>query len=243
MLQESIEKLDILGVEEYAVSTARIDPLQDGISAIELVRVSGSDLDVVNAARVSHGKVATELSERDKKLIKFLIEHHHTSPFEHNQLSFRIKAPIYVTRQWMRHRMNSYNEISYRYVKAPLEFYTPQQWRYQSAVNHQASEGAFDAPELTRAYTAGIEAATAAYNTLLEGGVCRELARGVLPLCTYTEFIYTCNLHAFMNFLKLRIKADAQFEIQRYAEGLLQLALPYFPVSLGEWQRLEGRSA
>ena len=119
------------------------DPLLDGISSVSLVRVSGSDLDIVNAARVSFGKVATTVSERDKNLIKYLIEHDHTSPFEHNQFSFRIKAPLFVTRQWMRHRMNSYNEISYRYVKAPLEFYIPPHWRHQDATNRQCSTGSF----------------------------------------------------------------------------------------------------
>jgi thymidylate synthase (FAD) len=86
-----------------------LDPLQDTISSVALVRISGSDLDVVNAARVSYGKEASALSERDIKLLNYLLEHGHTSPFEHNQLSFRIKCPIFVARQWMRHRMNSYN--------------------------------------------------------------------------------------------------------------------------------------
>ena len=99
----------------------KLDPLEDGISSLELVRHSGSDVDVVNAARVSFGKVVTQMNERDVKLVRYLMKHDHTSPFEHNQLSFRIKCPLYVARQWMRHRMNSYNEISYRYVKAPLE--------------------------------------------------------------------------------------------------------------------------
>src|SRR5438552_2363620 len=120
-----------------------IDPLLDGISSIELVRISGSDVDVVNAARVSYGKRVETISEKDKGLISFLLEHEHTSPFEHNQFSFRIKAPIFVVRQWMRHRMNSYNEISYRYVKAPLEFYIPPYFRYQDTKNKQASIGAF----------------------------------------------------------------------------------------------------
>lgn len=111
------------------LNTLILDPLNDTISSIELIRVSGSDIDVVNAARVSYGKVSTEISDRDRKLISFLLEHNHTSPFEHNQLSFRIKAPIFVVRQWMRHRMNSYNEISYRYVKSALEFYIPPKWR------------------------------------------------------------------------------------------------------------------
>src|SRR3990167_2059174 len=129
-----------------------IDPLEDGISSIELVRVSGSDLDIVNAARVSYGKVSTDVSDRDKKLIAFLMEHNHTSPFEHNQLSFRIKAPIFVGRQWMRHRMNSYNEISYRYVKSALEFYIPPKWRSQDPNNRQVSHGAFDNAGLVEKY-------------------------------------------------------------------------------------------
>src|SRR3990172_9234388 len=131
-IQNSLNSHDVL---EYSAPINNIDALGDGISSVELVRVSGSDLDVVNAARVSYGKTSTLVSDRDKKLIAFLMEHNHTSPFEHNQLSFRIKAPIFVARQWMRHRMNSYNEISYRYVQAPLEFYIPPKWPYQDTVN------------------------------------------------------------------------------------------------------------
>jgi len=214
-----------------------IDPLGDGISSVALVRASGSDLDVVNAARVSLGKVSNELNERDEKLISFLMEHDHTSPFEHNQLSFRIKAPMYVVRQWMRHRMNSYNEISYRYVKAPLEFYVPKKWRIQDIADKQASVGGFTNEELTEAYLKNIETAIAAYEKLLEAGVAREQARGCLPVSCYTEFIFTCNLHSLMHFMKLRIPKNAQWEIQVYARALLQLAEPHFPISLREWRR------
>jgi len=215
-----------------------IDPLRDGISSIELIRVSGSDVDIANAARVSYGKFVTQITERDAKLIKFLLEHNHTSPFEHNQLSFRVKAPIFVTRQWMRHRMNSYNEISYRYVKAPLEFYIPPHWRYQDTANKQASVGAFKNDQFLQGYTDSIKTSVQTYEHLLENGVCRELARGVLPLCTYTQFIYTCNLHSLMHFCKLRLHPGAQFEIRMFAQQILMLALPHFPVSLGEWKKI-----
>jgi thymidylate synthase (FAD) len=218
----------------------RLDPLEDGISSLELVRVSGSDLDVVNAARVSYGKVSTEISERDKTLIQYLMNHDHTSPFEHNQLSYRVKAPVYVIRQWMRHRMNSYNEISYRYVKAPLEFYTPGYWRNQDTKNKQGSIGAFKDEALTQTYTDALQATVKAYEELLAKGVCREQARGLLPVCTYTEIIYTCNLHSLMHFLKLRLSPDAQYEIRVYAQGLLKLALPHFPVSLEAWKKKYG---
>jgi len=217
-----------------------IDPLQDSISSVELIRSSGSDIDVVNAARVSYGKISTQVSERDHKLIAFLLEHNHTSPFEHNQLSFRIKAPIFVARQWMRHRMNSYNEISYRYVKSSLEFYIPPKWRSQDTKNKQASIGSFDNPEFTAKYKEAIAKSVETYEFLLENGIGREIARSVLPLCTYTEFIFTCNLHSLMHFLKLRLHAGAQYEIQMYAQGLLKIALPFFPISLGEWKRIHG---
>lgn len=216
----------------------KIDPLHDGISSVELIRTSGSDIDVVNAARVSYGKFVTQLSDRDAKLIRFLLEHKHTSPFEHNQLSFRIKAPIFVVRQWMRHRMNSYNEMSLRYVKAPLEFYVPPYWRYQDTQNKQASVGSFKDDALKKQYETIITNAVETYESMLSQGVCRELARGILPLCTYTEFIFTCNLHSLMHFLTLRLHAGAQYEIRQFALALLQLALPHFSISLGVWREL-----
>jgi thymidylate synthase (FAD) len=213
------------------------DPLADGISCVELIRVSGSDLDIVNAARVSYGKNSSKLSERDQALISYLIDHEHTSPFEHNQLSFRIKAPIYVVRQWMRHRMNSYNEISYRYVEAPLEFYMPAHWRYQDKTNRQCSTGAFHDEQSYEQYRKVLEVSAHAYQLLLQAGVAREQARGILPLCTYTEFIFTCNLHSLMHFLRLRLHAGAQYEIRQYALAMLELATPYFPVSLDVWRK------
>lgn len=216
----------------------RLDPLEDGTSSVSLIRASGSDVDVVNAARVSYGKIATEVTERDTKLLRFLIKHFHTSPFEHNQLSFRIKAPLFVARQWMRHRMHSYNEISYRYVKAPVEFYLPKKWRYQDEQNKQASVGAFENEKIYNTYKESVEQSYKTYEYLLEQGVCREMARATLPLCTYTEFIFTSNLHALMHFMKLRLGGGAQKEIRSYAAAMLALSLPHFPYSLGIWQEL-----
>jgi thymidylate synthase (FAD) len=228
--------------DQIVVDIPHSDPLGDGISSLELVRVSGSDVDVVNAARVSYGKQVTAVTDRDKGLISFLMEHKHTSPFEHNQLSFRIKAPVFVARQWMRHRMNSYNEISYRYVKAPLEFYTPPHWRYQDTKNKQASVGSYVDPETTQRYQEALALSVKTYEQLLESGVCRELARGILPLCTYTQFIFTCNLHSLMHFMQLRLHAGAQYEIRQYALGMLKMALPHFPLSLEAWKKTYGSS-
>ena len=226
--------------EETSDSTrTKRDPLGDGISSVELIRISGSDVDIANAARVSYGKRVDTVSERDVKLIRFLMRHSHSSPFEHNQLSFRIKCPLYIARQWMRHRMNSYNELSYRYVKAKDEFYTPKLWRNQDKTNKQASTGAFEKPEVFERYKKAIADAKAAYDFALEQGVCREQARGLLPLCTYTEFIFTCNLHSLMHFMRLRLGQGAQYEIQNYARAMLELALPHFPISLSAWKELQ----
>lgn len=214
-----------------------IDPLEDGISSIELIRVSGSDLDIANAARVSYGKVSYEISEKDINLINFLIEHDHTSPLEHNQLSFRVKCPIFVARQWMRHRMNSYNEISYRYAPAPVEFYIPKEWRFQHKINHQASEGSFQDEDLLKKYKDSIEIAHKTYEEMLAKGVCRELARGILPVSIYTQFIFTCNLHSLMHFLNLRLKSGAQKEIRVYANAMLELANEHFPAAINAWKK------
>lgn len=224
-------------IEQSNLEDKILDPLGDGMSSLELLRVSGSDLEIANAARVSYGKLSSTFTDRDKILINFLLEHEHTSPFEHNQLSFRVKCPIFVARQWMRHRMSSYNEISYRYVKSALEFYIPKNWRYQHAVNRQCSEGEFYDQEALELYKASLASAVQAYECLLEKGVAREIARGVLPVCTYTSFIYTVNLHSLMHFLKLRLPSDAQPEIRSYAQGLLELAMPHFPVSLDAWTK------
>ena len=224
-------------IEKKEIKSFVLDPLQDGISSVELLRVSGTDLDIANAARVSYGRVSHEISERDKTLITFLMDHEHTSPFEHNQLSFRIKAPIFVTRQWMRHRMNSYNEISYRYVTVNTEFYIPTTFRMQDAVNKQSSFGEFENQEMLNEYKKSLESAYETYTKMLAVGICREQARAVLPVATYTEFIYTCNLHSLMHFLKLRLSIGAQKEIQSYAQSLLALALPHFPIALEAWRK------
>lgn len=215
----------------------KLDPLEDGISSIELVRVSGSDLDIANAARVSYGRISHTVSDRDKNLIGFLMEHNHSSPFEHNQLSFRVKAPIFIARQWMRHRINSYNEISYRYVKVSTEFYIPKTFRLQDTQNKQSSHGSFENEDLKKEYVKALEQSYTAYTQLLEAGVCREQARALLPVATYTEFIFTCNLQSLMHFLKLRLGHGAQQEIRLYAQGLLKLAFPHFPIALSAWAK------
>ncbi len=222
------------------MNTFMVDPLEDGISCVEFIRAGGSDLDVINAARVSYGVRKEELDERDRKLIFYLIKHKHTSPFEHTQLVYRIKCPLYVARQWMRHRIGvSYNEISGRYTKIPTEFYVPSTWRIQDPVNKQGSIPAhLETDEVCRAaYKEVLAKAIETYELLLSQGVCRELARGVLPQCTYTEFIFTCNLISLFHFAQLRADSHAQWEIQQYAKALIEAAQIHFPVSVKSWQK------
>lgn len=239
IVEDSVNKSGIneIGAASETVVSKTLDPLGDKISSLELVRVSGTDIDIVNAARVSFGKQVTTLEPKDIKLINYLIQYNHTSPLEHNQLSFRVKTPIFVARQWMRHRMNSYNEISYRYVEVQDEFYIPAEWRFQDQNNRQASHGAFQDAELTAQYRTQVAASLKSYQDLLTAGVCREQARGILPVCIYTQFIFTCNLHSLTHFLKLRLSPGAQHEIKVYAKGMLELAEPYFPVALQAWRK------
>lgn len=210
----------------------QLDPLADGISSLELIRVSGSDLDVVNAARVSYGKISNDFTEKDANLVRYMLMHEHMSPFEHNQLSFRVKAPMFVARQWFRHRLNSFNEVSYRYVQAPEEFYVPKMFRWQDKKSKQSSYGSFEDKALRDEYIAAITQSRLVYEKLVAADVCREQARGVLPVCVYTEFIFTCNLRSLMHFLQLRLDTHAQWEIQVFAAGMLELAREHFPVSL-----------
>ena len=190
----------------------------------------GGDLAVVQAARVSFGKGETE-PQRDKKLLQFLLANHHETPFEHSVFKFHIKCPIFVARQWFRHRIASYNEISGRYTTMQEEFCLPENLRSQKAVNYQ-----YDTlPEeknrqLIRQISDFYEKAYALYESLLQQGVAREHARIVLPLSLYTQFYWTINARALINFLSLRLDEHAQYEIRMYAEaiaGIFRQKMPW----------------
>lgn len=211
-------------------------PLQDGIGEVKLLRVSGTELEVVNAARVSMGVHRTTLDpDRDVKLIRFLARNHHTSPFEHISMSFRVKCPLFVARQWMRHRMASYNEVSARYTEVKEEYYVPKAWRRQSKTNRQVGDECFHNQDMINEYEVAVEDAIETYNRMLKNNICREQARMVLPQCMYTEFYFSCNLLSLLNFLRLRLAADAQYEIRVYAEELLNLTEGLFPHTYRAW--------
>ncbi len=224
------------------------DPLDDGVSLVGLRRVSGSDVDVVNSARVSYAKRITKMEEKDVKLMRFLIQHRHETPFEHNQLVFEVTAPLFVFREWHRHRVGwSYNEWSMRYLEGgkdvELKFYLPATIRGQSKSNRQASDGVIIGEDAVEAKKAIIKAYSSSYNQyrfMLEKGVAKELARTVLPVGMYSSMWATCNLRSLMHFLELRLSSDAQEEIRVYAQAMLQIAYKHFPVSIGLWCEIHG---
>jgi thymidylate synthase (FAD) len=198
-----------------------IDCLDKGF--VRLVDFMGGDQGVVDAARVSYGG-KSKGEEADRKLIAYLLKHKHETPFEHSFFKFHVKTPIFVMRQWIRHRMASYNEISARYTEVKDEFYVPSKWRAQDLKNKQGSVAAptLDHAALTEAFDKQIKAAMACYKDMLSKGVAREMARMILPVNSYTEFYWTINARALMNFVTLRADAHAQWEIQQYGEAVAQ---------------------
>ena len=213
------------------------DVLGDGISFVRLINTMGSDVEIVNGARVSFGKRREELDDKDKVLIQYLADERHTSPFEHVAFTFHVKCPLFVTRQWHRHRTWSYNEISRRYTSMNLEFYVPQAYRQQAETNRQAStddlieetKDGKNIHDLVETHTAG---AFTFYEDLIKQGVAREQARMVLPQNMYTEMYASVNLHNLIHFVELRIHAGAQWEIQQYALKLLDLAEEAAPYAI-----------
>ena len=210
----------------------------DAIGFIELVQSSGSDNTVVQAARVSFinyeefKEFEPELSSRDKRLINYLAENNHTSPFEHNSITFRIKVPLFVRSQIMRHRTFSYNEVSRRYTSEKIEIWEPRRLRSQSDTALQCSDGDLDDELALEAYRESVAQSLKAYCKLIERGVARELARCVLPESTYTTFYMTGNLHNWIKFLKLRLDSHAQPETQVVASLIKEQLEELFPVSM-----------
>lgn len=219
-------------------------PLNDGIGSVALVQHVGDDKGIVNAARVSFGQDNDEpLSDRDAKLIGYLLREHHGSPFEHNLITFKIVCPIFVDRQMVRHRVGvSKNEVSGRYVELQERAYVPTEFRQQAKNNRQASVEAVDGfpqDKAGKVYREAWGSAFEAYQSLLELGVTREQARGVLPLSLYTESYYTFNLRSLLHFVGLRDHAGAQWETQQYAKAMRTLAEGIFPVSFKAWDDLQ----
>jgi len=225
----------------------------DDIGAVEYVQHMGTDLTVVNSARVSFGKHKETLDERDEKLIKYLIKHRHTSTLEHNNVTFRFIVPLFIRSQHHRHRTWSFNEVSRRYTEENIRFYEPNVFRTQHVSNRQASNADhLINPQLTHNHT-GLDARSAymehnrsavqLYNELIDAGVCREQARGVLPMCLYTEYYGTVDLSNLLKFVDLRTHDGAQQEIQVVAKACLKIAEDLWPVTVHAYQEVIGLTA
>jgi thymidylate synthase (FAD) len=207
----------------------------------------GTDLSVVNAARVSFGKKSTwagqedglddgeggmgVLNDADTKLIKYLAKHKHMSPFGHAFASFHVKAPIFVARQLVKHKFLRWNEISRRYVDSEPEFYVPDEWRGRSEDKKQGSDGVVEVGKIGDISLTN----KVLYNSLLDRGVCPEQARMVLPQNTMTEWYWSGSLDAFADMCNLRLETDTQYETQLVAQQIDQIMLGLFPVS---WEAL-----
>ncbi|HYP39694.1 MAG TPA: FAD-dependent thymidylate synthase [Chloroflexia bacterium] len=208
---------------------------------VRLVDYMGSDQSIVQAARVSYGG-GTKSVREDRGLIRYLLRHDHTTPFEMVVLKFHIKAPVFVVRQWLRHRTASVNEESARYSIMREEFHVPA-WEdvgYQSKDNKQGRSGDVMPAELVERFLTYLkenrETAYAQYESFLEDNIARELARVVLPLSVYTQFYWQMNLHNLLHFLRLRMDPHAQKEIRDFAN---QVAVCTQAVAPAAWEAFE----
>ena len=203
---------------------------------VRLDEAMADDLSVVNGARVSFARRKTEMEEADEALIRFLMRDRHGSPFEHNAFRFHVRCPLFVAREWMRHRIGSFNEFSLRYAAATDDFYVPAAADVRTQVG---KPGAYsfepvdpDLAERTRDELRAVyDQAYATYERLVEAGVARELARCALPVGAYTQFYWTVNARSLMNFVSLRNAEFAQLEIRRYAEAVESFLAQRMPVT------------
>ena len=200
---------------------------------VELIDHMGSDLTVVNAARVSFGKRKKEFTEGDKKLIAFLAKHNHWSPFAHASLQFRIKAPVFVARQLVKHQVGlSWNEVSRRYVDFPPEVFKPESWRGRPVDSKQGSAGTVDlGPTVNHNLETVTESCLILYNALIDKGVAPEQARMVLPQSMMTEWYWSGTLYAFARVCNLRCAKDTQKETQDVANAIATHCSKEFPIS------------
>ena len=214
---------------------------------IEVIDKLGSDLTVVNSARVSFGKRKDVFDSNDRKLVKYLAKNKHWSPFRHMMVQFHVKAPEFVMRQWYKHvvgietsssssaKDHAWNEISGRYVPVS-DFYIPANWRKQSDNNKQASEGSIeDQKSADEVFNYAMNEILNSYQKLLDLGVAKEQARMMLPLNQYTEVYWTASFQAIMNFIELRDEATAQWEIREYAIAMKELMYEIYPETTAVW--------
>jgi thymidylate synthase (FAD) len=198
---------------------------------VYLVDAMGGDHSVVQAARVCYLSVSRDPA-LDKKLLRRLWDSEHMTPFEHCVLKFHVKAPLFVARQWMRHRSSSYNEMSQRYAEVTDDFYVPDEWRAQDPKDKQGSHGGISMPNSvfsTEEVEKHCAESLAIYRRLLDRGVAREMARMVLPTNVFTQFYWTVNARNFLAFVKLRSEKHAQWEMRQYSNAMWRVFAKHMP--------------
>jgi thymidylate synthase (FAD) len=220
-------------------SNERWEPKKKMIK-VDMIDKMGTDLSVVNAARVSYSKIKNRFEDKDEKLISFLAKHGHWSPFAHASLQFRIKAPVFVARQLVKHQVGlSWNEVSRRYVSYEPELYKIDEWRGKPVDSKQGSAGIVKlSKEIKLAYDELMDGIKGLYEKLLEEGVAPEQARSVLPQSMITEWLWSGTLYAFARVCNLRCKPDVQKETREVAEQISYHCEQYFPVS---WKYLTNK--
>jgi len=212
--------------------------LYEGQGYLRLLDVMGASIDIVNAARVSLNKYSKEWSEKDAKLLKFLVLNAHTSPLEMVEFKFEVFCPLPIARQWFRHRSQSFNELSRRYTSEGIILYQEQEWRAQSKKNLQASmETLIENDEITARYIKLCSDSENLYNDMLDAGICREQARYSLLQSMMTKFIAKVDGNNLMKFVILRLHKGAQKEIREYAEAIVEATRPFIKEV---WEELGG---
>lgn len=218
---------------EKSLVGARIEVLDHGI--VELIDYMGDDAAVVQAARVSYAGADKPNMSKDHHLLRYLMRQWHTTPFEMCEIKFVIKCPLFVARQWHRHRTASINEYSARYSKVKDEFYIPELSRIQgqSTENKQGSDGKTSsvAETVQQDLKDGQHLAKSLYNKHIHYDISKELARINIPLANYTEYYWKCNVHNLMHFLRLRMDSHAQYEIRVYADAMFEIFKQWMPIT------------
>ncbi len=228
-----------------------IEVYGDGIGKVEYVQHLGTDETLVSAARISFASQSKGLSDKDKKLIRYLLKNQHVSVLEHNFLTCKWTVPIYVARQHMRHRTFSFcsiNEVSRRYTSEDIKFYCPDKFRTQHKLDKQASNedelinpvvwDNNDCDISSEIYKKHCHNSLCLYEQMIEEGVCREQARGVLPQSMYTQYWMTANLNNLLKFLDLRLDSHAQWEIKKVAEAMQEIMIDLWPITMQTYKEL-----
>ena len=239
-----MENLKLITRHINKLGFIRVVDVSPRVIPTEFVDTLKCDYAIAEAARVSYSKGNRKVLD-DASLIQYLYSHEHTSPFEMVTFKFHIKAPLFIVRQWQRHRMSSFNEISGRYSVIPESFWIPDTFRLQDLINRQSSDGVLSDSlnkEFVKKYSDITEKSYSLYKDSLEYGISREMARTILPQNMYTEFYWKIDLHNLLRFIKLRSAPNAQQEIREYSNQIKEIVKEYCPVTIKAYEKYTEKS-